>query len=178
MGKLKLTVNEEKTRIRKVPEGEFDFLGYRSGECFRRGPARPVSATVHGLPSADRLPRRCCPDWLAACSRTMRAVWTVHPVAFCRCIACGSGRDGAGPRQSFALETDTDAIPTQEGRRFTTPFGKRARAISRDLTPHNPCNQQFANRARNSVPSRQNGTSVSSFVSGNPSRPAGKSIRE
>ena len=28
MGKLKLMVNEEKTRICKVPEGEFDFLGY------------------------------------------------------------------------------------------------------------------------------------------------------
>ena len=28
MGKLKLTVNEDKTRICKIPEGEFDFLGY------------------------------------------------------------------------------------------------------------------------------------------------------
>jgi hypothetical protein len=28
MGKLKLTVNEEKTRICRIPEGEFDFLGY------------------------------------------------------------------------------------------------------------------------------------------------------
>src|SRR5208337_319164 len=28
MDKLKLTVNEEKTRVCKVPEGEFDFLGY------------------------------------------------------------------------------------------------------------------------------------------------------
>jgi retron-type reverse transcriptase len=28
LGKLKLTVNEEKTRICKVPEGEFDFLGF------------------------------------------------------------------------------------------------------------------------------------------------------
>jgi hypothetical protein len=27
MSKLKLTVNEEKTRICKVPDGEFDFLG-------------------------------------------------------------------------------------------------------------------------------------------------------
>jgi RNA-directed DNA polymerase len=31
MGKLKLTVNEEKTRICKVPEGEFDFLGHTFG---------------------------------------------------------------------------------------------------------------------------------------------------
>ncbi len=45
MGKLKLTVSEEKTRICRVPEGEFDFLGYTFGECFRRGPAKLVSAT-------------------------------------------------------------------------------------------------------------------------------------
>ena len=34
MGKLKLTVNEEKTRICKVPEGEFDFLGYTFGRRY------------------------------------------------------------------------------------------------------------------------------------------------
>jgi len=34
MSKLKLTVNEEKTRICKVPEGEFDFLGYTFGRRF------------------------------------------------------------------------------------------------------------------------------------------------
>jgi len=34
MGKLKLTVNEEKTRIRKVPEGQFDFLGYTFGRIY------------------------------------------------------------------------------------------------------------------------------------------------
>jgi RNA-directed DNA polymerase len=34
MGKLKLTVNEDKTRICKVPEGEFDFLGYTFGRMY------------------------------------------------------------------------------------------------------------------------------------------------
>ncbi|MBV8330682.1 MAG: group II intron reverse transcriptase/maturase [Verrucomicrobia bacterium] len=42
MGKLKLTVNEDKTRICKVPEGEFDFLGYTFGRMYsaRTGRAR------------------------------------------------------------------------------------------------------------------------------------------
>ncbi len=31
MGKLKLVVNEEKTRICRMPEGQFDFLGYTFG---------------------------------------------------------------------------------------------------------------------------------------------------
>ncbi len=34
MGKLKLTVNEEKTRLCKVPEGEFDFLGFTYGRRY------------------------------------------------------------------------------------------------------------------------------------------------
>ena len=42
MGKLKLTVNEEKTRICIVPEGEFDFLGYTFGRMYsaKTGQAR------------------------------------------------------------------------------------------------------------------------------------------
>jgi group II intron reverse transcriptase/maturase len=36
MGKLKLTVNEEKTRICKVPEGQFDFLGYTFGRVYSK----------------------------------------------------------------------------------------------------------------------------------------------
>jgi len=42
MSKLKLTVNEEKTRICKIPEGEFDFLGYTFGRMYsaRTGQAR------------------------------------------------------------------------------------------------------------------------------------------
>jgi RNA-directed DNA polymerase len=34
MSKLKLTVNEEKTQICMVPEGEFDFLGYTFGRMY------------------------------------------------------------------------------------------------------------------------------------------------
>ena len=34
MAQLKLTVNEDKTRICKVPEGEFDFLGYTFGRIY------------------------------------------------------------------------------------------------------------------------------------------------
>jgi group II intron reverse transcriptase/maturase len=36
MGKLKLTVNEEKTRTCTVPEGEFDFLGFTFGRMHSR----------------------------------------------------------------------------------------------------------------------------------------------
>jgi hypothetical protein len=42
MGRLKLAVNQDKTRICKVPEGEFDFLGYTFGRMYsaRTGQAR------------------------------------------------------------------------------------------------------------------------------------------
>jgi RNA-directed DNA polymerase len=42
MGKLKLTVNEDKTRICAVPDGEFDFLGYTFGQLYspKTGQAR------------------------------------------------------------------------------------------------------------------------------------------
>jgi RNA-directed DNA polymerase len=54
MGKLKLTVNEEKTRICKVPEGEFDFLGYTFG---RRYSARTGQARLAQRPSKKSIRR-------------------------------------------------------------------------------------------------------------------------
>ena len=67
MGQLKLTVNEEKTRICKVPEGEFDFLGFTFGRMYspRTGQAllgrRPskksikhVVTTIHALTDQAR----------------------------------------------------------------------------------------------------------------------------
>ncbi len=54
MGKLKLTVNEEKTRICKVPEGEFDFLGYTFG---RRYSAATGKARIALWPSKKSIRR-------------------------------------------------------------------------------------------------------------------------
>ena len=34
MTRLKLTVNETKTRVSKLPEEKFDFLGYTFGRCY------------------------------------------------------------------------------------------------------------------------------------------------
>jgi hypothetical protein len=41
MGKLKLLVNEEKTRICKMPEGQFDFLGYTFGRMYSPKTGKP-----------------------------------------------------------------------------------------------------------------------------------------
>ena len=54
MGKLKLTVSEEKTRICRVPEGEFDFLGYTFGRMFS---ARTGRARIGYRPSKKSIQR-------------------------------------------------------------------------------------------------------------------------
>jgi RNA-directed DNA polymerase len=54
MSKLKLTVNEEKTQICKVPEGEFDFLGYTFG---RMHSARTGQAHLGYRPSKKSIKR-------------------------------------------------------------------------------------------------------------------------
>src|SRR6266705_2779172 len=54
MGKLKLTVNEEKTRICKVPEGEFDFLGHTFGRMYS---ARTGKAYLGYRPSQTSIKR-------------------------------------------------------------------------------------------------------------------------
>jgi RNA-directed DNA polymerase len=54
MGKLKLTVNEEKTRICKVPEGKFDFLGHTFGRMYS---ARTGKAYLGYRPSKKSIKR-------------------------------------------------------------------------------------------------------------------------
>jgi RNA-directed DNA polymerase len=45
MSKLRLTVNETKTRMRRIPEETFDFLGYTIGRCYSPQTGRPYIGT-------------------------------------------------------------------------------------------------------------------------------------
>ena len=56
MTKLKLTVNETKTRVAKLPEEKFDFLGYTFGRCFSPKTGRTFLGTT---PSKTRVQRIC-----------------------------------------------------------------------------------------------------------------------
>jgi RNA-directed DNA polymerase len=56
MTKLKLTVNETKTRVCKLPEEKFDFLGYTFGQCYSPKTGRAFLGTV---PSRKRVKRIC-----------------------------------------------------------------------------------------------------------------------
>ena len=56
MMKLKLTVNETKTRVCKLPEEKFDFLGYTFGRCYSPKTGRSYLGTV---PSQKRVKRIC-----------------------------------------------------------------------------------------------------------------------
>jgi RNA-directed DNA polymerase len=56
MSKLKLTVNESKTRVCKLPEEKFEFLGYTFGRCYSMKRGRAFLGTV---PSKQRVQRIC-----------------------------------------------------------------------------------------------------------------------
>ena len=56
MSKLKLTVNENKTRVCHLPEEKFDFLGYTFGRCYSMRKGRVYLGTV---PSKKRVQRIC-----------------------------------------------------------------------------------------------------------------------
>ena len=56
MKRLKLTVNETKTRVSKLPEEKFDFLGYTFGRCYSTKTGRAYLGTV---PAKKRVIRIC-----------------------------------------------------------------------------------------------------------------------
>jgi hypothetical protein len=82
MGKLKLTVSEETTRICKVPDGKFDFLGYSSGGCIRRGTlsTRHLSSSEACTPTGrspwpDRAMQKICCRWPHQATRSRASLW-------------------------------------------------------------------------------------------------------
>ena len=56
MGRLKLTVNETKTKLCRVPDESFDFLGYTMGRCYSPKTGR---AYIGARPSKKRVARLC-----------------------------------------------------------------------------------------------------------------------
>jgi RNA-directed DNA polymerase len=56
MTKLKLTVNDSKTRVAKLPEERFDFLGYTFGRFYSTKTGRAYFGTV---PAKSRVVRIC-----------------------------------------------------------------------------------------------------------------------
>ncbi len=64
MAKLKLTVNEKKTRLCRLPEETFDFMGYTIGRCYSSRTGRAYL----GPKPAVRKVRRICEE-LSECTR-------------------------------------------------------------------------------------------------------------
>jgi RNA-directed DNA polymerase len=63
MSQLKLTVNEKKTRLCRLPEETFDFLGYTIGRCYSAKTGRAYLGTK---PSAKKVRRIC--DAISECT--------------------------------------------------------------------------------------------------------------
>ncbi len=55
MERLKLTVNDDKTHIRRLPEDRFDFLGYNFGRCYSTKTGRPYLGTRPSQKSLKRI---------------------------------------------------------------------------------------------------------------------------
>jgi RNA-directed DNA polymerase len=75
MAKLKLTVNEEKTRLCRIPDETFDFLGYTIGRCYSYQTGRPYIGTRPAQSKIQRLCREISrmtgPEWTWLDEETM-----------------------------------------------------------------------------------------------------------
>jgi len=75
MQRLRLTVNDSKTRVCKLPEEKFDFLGYTFGRCYSPQTGRAYLGTT---PSQQRVQRICATISQATRrSQTQRDVETI-----------------------------------------------------------------------------------------------------
>jgi hypothetical protein len=75
MLKLKLTVNEKKTRVCRLPEEKFDFLGYTFGRCYS---PKTGWAYIGTVPAKTRVQRICAEiSELTGRSQTLRDTQTL-----------------------------------------------------------------------------------------------------
>jgi RNA-directed DNA polymerase len=79
MSKLKLTVNEAKTRVCQLPEERFDFLGYTFGRCYSPRTGRAYLGTT---PSRKRVQRIC----RAISDETQRNTILLDPVVIVKTL--------------------------------------------------------------------------------------------
>jgi group II intron reverse transcriptase/maturase len=73
MSKLKLTVNEKKTRLCRLPDETFDFLGYTIGRCYSPKTGRAYLGTK---PAAKKVRRIC--DAISECTGRHTIVLSVE----------------------------------------------------------------------------------------------------
>ena len=78
--------NEEKTRICKVPEGEFDFLGYTFGRMFS---ARTGQARIGYRPSKKSIQRVVPFGQRRATRYALQASSIGNIPSNCRMVICG-----------------------------------------------------------------------------------------
>ena len=75
MGKLKLTVNTEKTQVCRLPEERFAFLGYEVGRCYSAKTGRAFWGTRPSKKSIQRITRS-----ISALTRTNRTLLNTDEV--------------------------------------------------------------------------------------------------
>src|SRR5579863_2448958 len=61
MGRIKLSVNEEKTRLCRMPEEHFDFLGYTFGRCYSMRGRGPILGRARRRRALGARSRRSAP---------------------------------------------------------------------------------------------------------------------
>ena len=75
MAKLKLTVNEEKTKVCRLPEGHFAFLGYEIGRCYSEKTGKAFWGTRPARKSIVHIKRE-----ISALTRSNRVLLTTEEV--------------------------------------------------------------------------------------------------
>ena len=113
MDRLKLTVNESKTHVCRVPEASFDFLGYTFGRCYS---PRTGRAYLGSQPSAKKV-RKLCETRLDHPS-------LARPLAF--------GAEGNIPYLVYSDLSGTamDAVMRQDGVRPVAEVLQRTRQLA------------------------------------------------